>query len=762
MTFADTLRRHEVAIRATSRWLVYAMLAVPLLVGNGYFFPFIVPKYIAFRVLVELLVLGYLLLLAANPDRYRPRMTWATWAVIAYGLSAIVSGALGVNFHYSFWGTFERMESIFTTLHYVVLFLVLPAIFDRQTMLRALRVSVAFGVLLSLYGLAQKAGASWTVETGRDRISATVGNPAYVGAYLLFQMGFAAYLALHEWATKRRWLWLAALAVLLPTFVLTLTRGAMLGFLAALPLAAVLWLWLSRHDQGVARVRRWVAALLAVAVVVPVALVLARNTSFVRSTPILQRFTDISPTAGTAITRFYTWNSAWQGIQERPILGWGPEQFPVPFNKYINPLHYKGPNSETWFDHAHNIILDIGVTQGAVGVLVWLAFIGGLLAMAWRLARTPGQRSLGLVATCLLVAYVIQNMFLFDVLVVWMLLALLGCLLLVNQPPKPPVDAAANQPSVLGVLPWIYVAGLLLWLLPVNVRTAGVSKAVIVGKEMDGAADQLMTFDWYQDKVFSRPLGTGSQEAPRQASASFLDRIQTSRFKDAEQRNKALAIVQPPLEAAWHAYPYDLQTPIALAKLVALNGEASGDSKGLEQAIAIVQEARKFSPQRIELLNDLGLYQMALNRTDEAVATYEEVSRLTQGVPMSRWSLGFAYLRQGRNEDAEREMMAALQDVDFKAFVFANPNMLRRLVGLYVDQERWADLAELYRNIVTLEPQNAETWGALALTYQKLNDYDRGIAAAQEAARIEPQFREAAEGLIAELRAAQAASQRRR
>jgi len=756
-SFTASLKLHETLIRRLSQWLVYIMLAVPLLVGNSYFFPFIVPKYVTFRIIVELLVLGYLLLLAANTSKYRLRMTWVSWAVIAYGLSAVVSGVFGVNFHYSFWGTMERMESIFTSLHYVALFLILPTIFDRQTVLRALKVSVGIGVLLSLYGLAQKLGANWTVEAGRDRISATIGNPAYVGAYLLFQMGFAAYLMMRDWATKRRWLWLATLVVMLPAFVFTLTRGAMLGLLAALPLAAVLWLWFSRRDVVVARARRWVAGALVLVVIVPVVLVLARNTDFVRSTPLLQRFTDISPSAGTAVTRFYTWNSAWQGIKERPIIGWGPEQFPVPFNKYINPLHYKGPNSETWFDHAHNIILDIGVTQGAVGVAVWLAFIGGLLALAWRLARSSGQRSLGIMAICLLAAYVIQNMFLFDVLVVWMLLALLGCLLLANRSDTEPTTTD-KSPRGLAVLPWLYVIGLALWLLPVNVRTAGLSKAIIVGKEMDSAADPMMSFDWYQQHVFSRGLGTGSQEAPRQAATSFMDRLQRGTLKDAELRQKALAIIQPPLEYAWHAYPYDLQTPITLAKVVALNAEAAGDTKGIEEAISIIQEARKYSTQRIELLNDLGLYQMALNRSEDTIATYEEVVRLTNGVPIARWNLGFAYLRAGLTEDADREMSAALSDADFRAMAYGNPNMLQRLVGLYIDKERWGDLADVYRTVLMTEPQNAEMWGALALTYQKLGDYERGIVAAQEAARIEPQFKEAADQLIAELRQQQAAA----
>jgi O-antigen ligase/tetratricopeptide (TPR) repeat protein len=774
MALAEQVRRYEGMLRRGGLWLTFALVAIPLIVGNSYFFPFIVPKYLAFRIIVELLVLVYLLLLAGHPAKYKPRLSWAGWTVVAYGASAVISGAFGVDWHYSFWGTFERMESIFTTLHYVALFLVLPLMLSRDEIVRVLKVSVWASVLLCIYGLAQKSGASWTVEAGRDRISATIGNPAYVAAYLLFQMAFGVYLWAREKARVWRYVWLAIVALQLVTFIYTLTRGAMLGLIFAVPVGAGLWLWANRskaqfatpeQKARVGKMRPWVAGLLAAMLLIPGVLVAARNTSFVKSTPLLQRFTDISPSASTAKTRFYTWNSAWQGIKEKPVLGWGPEQFPVPFNKYINPLHYTGPSSETWFDHAHNIILDIWTTQGAVGVLIWLAFIGCLLWLSLRLLAHPEQRSLGIISFCLLVAYIIQNMFLFDVLVVWMMLALTGVLLLAGQPARAaagtaPAEAAPAAPSY-SWLPVVYGIGLLLWLLPVNVRTANLSKAIIIGKQLDGnTADPMQSFEWYQQKVLNASSGTGDQEVARQVSTSFLEKIQSDAFTSKpELRPKAFAIVRPPLEQAWHRYPYDLQTPIALAKVVALEGEADNNAAGIQEAINIIQEARKYSPQRIELLHDQALYELAAGQVTSSVASFEEMVKLTNGTPFARWSLGYAYLKAGRTADAQREMEASLQDPEFKAEVDTQSNMLRRLSNLYVDTEKWDALADVYRRILSLEPSNASMWGSLALTYQKLGDYANAIAAAQEAAKADPQFAGAADQLIAELKKQQ--SQRR-
>jgi O-antigen ligase/tetratricopeptide (TPR) repeat protein len=760
-----TIRTNESRLQLLARWLVYALLVIPLVVGNHYFFPFIVPKYLLFRVLVEVLVLVYLLLLLANPQRYRLRWHWASFAILGYSASAIISGALGIDWRTSFYGTFERMEGIFTTIHYVALFLVLPSLFTREEWIKILKWSVGVSVLLSLYGLVQKfnlfPSARWMVESGRDRISATIGNPSYVAAYLLFQIGFAAYLWLREKAKGWRLLWTGVLVLQFIVLILTLTRGAMLGLLVALPATALVWLWLTRRRVEpqpiliLKLVRRWVSMALIAVVVLPVALVLLRDTSIIKSVPILQRFADVSPNSTTAKTRFMTWNSAWQGIKERPIIGWGSEQFPVPFNKYIDARHYRGPNSETWFDHAHDIILDILVTQGSLGLLTWLVFIGGLLVAALKLARSKNTMTVGLVGFGILVAYIVQNLFLFDVLVVWMMLALVGGLLIGRRSE----DEAESKPMStkwIGLILVVYVLALVGWALPENIRTNHVNRQVINIRQGDNSKEAIQAqLELFEQKVFNKSVTTGYYELPRQLNSIVLYHYQQGHFTTDKERNEAMDYAIAKMREVNERYPYDLQTSLALAKTIAMQGEANKQQEKIEESIALLRKAQAYSPDRVELIYDIGLYQMALGRSDEALATYQRMVELIPNVPFAHWSYGFSLLRAGQMAEAKVEMEGALSDVDFYAYVYGNGGLIQRLVDLYVNLQDWGKLAETYRYVLTLSPDSAATWGSLALTYQKLGDYQNGIAAAQEAARLEPQFKEAADQLIKELQAAE-------
>ena len=67
--------------------------------------------------------------------------------------------------------------------------------------------------------------------------------------------------------------------------------------------------------------------------------------------------------------RLWTWGSALSGFIEKPLLGWGPENFSYAFDKYYNPNHSL---VEPWFDRAHNAFLEY-LTGG--GVLLLLAYL---------------------------------------------------------------------------------------------------------------------------------------------------------------------------------------------------------------------------------------------------------------------------------------------------------------------------------------------------------------------------------------------------
>lgn len=62
-------------------------------------------------------------------------------------------------------------------------------------------------------------------------------------------------------------------------------------------------------------------------------------------------------------TRLLLWKQSIIAFKEKPIFGWGMENFNVPFEKHYNPYF------EVWYDRAHNIFFDYLVMTGILGLL---------------------------------------------------------------------------------------------------------------------------------------------------------------------------------------------------------------------------------------------------------------------------------------------------------------------------------------------------------------------------------------------------------
>ena len=60
----------------------------------------------------------------------------------------------------------------------------------------------------------------------------------------------------------------------------------------------------------------------------------------------------------------------YRGFLDRPILGWGPENYIVPYGRFFNP---ETMTVET-LDQAHNKIIEELTTKGILGVLTYMAF----------------------------------------------------------------------------------------------------------------------------------------------------------------------------------------------------------------------------------------------------------------------------------------------------------------------------------------------------------------------------------------------------
>lgn len=391
-------------MKETALWVALGALFfipfIPLFVSGDFFFPYITSKGFAFRILAEIAV-GAWLILAFADKRYRPQFSLPLVLFFALVVWMGVADLLAVNPHKAFWSNFERMDGWVTLIHVFGFFLVAGSVLSVKnlwkswwlTFISASAVVVGIG-LLQLWGV---------MDTGQGgaRVDSTFGNASYLAAYLLFASAVTLWHALESkgWL---RWLLFALVPFQAIIIFATATRGAMLGFLAAAVLAAVLFLF----EKGNKRVKTIAVGALAGVVVLVGGFMLIKDTSFVQNDPTLTRIASISLESGT--TRFTIWGMAFEGFLARPVTGWGHEGFNYVFNTYYRPSLY---GQEPWFDRAHNMFLDWLLSGGAPALLLFVALLACVAVILYRRETSAAERVF-LIAG--LAAYSFQGLFVFD------------------------------------------------------------------------------------------------------------------------------------------------------------------------------------------------------------------------------------------------------------------------------------------------------------------------------------------------------------
>ena len=398
------------------RWVVivgiFVLPFVPLFVSSSLFFPFITGKNFAFRIIVEVVFGLWLILVFANKE-YRPR---ASWLLKAYGLLMVVmvlATIFGSDPFHSFWSNSERMEGLVGHLHLFAYFIVLISVLRSKKFWGWLvHTSLGVNAIVAVYSLLQLSGQI-KINQSSARVDATFGNATYLAVYELFHIFFILILLSHlitsaKWQKSVGTKILGAsylLLLLLDIFVLfqTETRGTALGLIFGLLVGAAVVVW---KEKARPAVRKWSVGVLAAIVLLVAMFVGVRDSNFVRNTPTLARLASINLAEGHV--RFMVWNMGWQGFKEKPVLGWGPENYMLVFNKHYNPQMH---NQEQWFDRSHNVVFDWLTTTGILGLLAYLSlFVAALYLLWWQkgVFFSVAERAL---FTGLLVAYFFHNLF---------------------------------------------------------------------------------------------------------------------------------------------------------------------------------------------------------------------------------------------------------------------------------------------------------------------------------------------------------------
>lgn len=376
----------------------------PLIFSSKFYFPFVGPKSLFFMAGVEIAFFSWLILILKFKE-YRPKINSLFLAFGFFLLVLIFSALFGVDFSRSFWSKFERMTGILMWLHLFALFLLTSSLFKSLTEWENFfQISVLVSFLISLIALGEKAGIEALKFS--DRGGSTLGNTSFLGSYLLFNAFLTLWLFWRKKDLRSRSFLGFVFLVIAGAIYFSQARAASGALLGGIVLLFLFWLSFKENSLKVKIVGRVFLSLFLLVAIISVFLV------FVPGSFVYRKFGELTTQA-----RFVNWEIAKKAFLERPLLGWGPENYPLAFNKYFNPcLFIAECGGEIWFDRAHNIIFDTLVFGGIFGLLGYLSLFGIFYFSFWKKyfkEKTIDFWTFSIFPICL-TSYFVQNLTVFD------------------------------------------------------------------------------------------------------------------------------------------------------------------------------------------------------------------------------------------------------------------------------------------------------------------------------------------------------------
>ncbi len=725
------------------RWGSYLILFLPFLIYRHTLFPYIFPKIISFQILVEIIFAAWLIL-AAYKKKYRPK--WKNPLILSLtifmGVLALTM-LFGVNISRSFWSTQERMTGVLTMFHFYLWFLILTSCFRGWKEWRKfIWASLLSSFLVGLYALGQKLNFQFLLGEGEARLSSTLGNPIYLSVFAMLHIFLAGFLVLIE----KKWFWRGSALILLCFNLVIMSLGASRAVISAFGLSLLLFLIFLIFILPSKKIKIGLILLLIIIIGGVVFLFTQKDKPWVSKAPFfLQRMMKIE---GALWGRTTAWEIAFQGFKEKPISGWGWENFNVVFNKYYQPQYLEGGLALTWWDRSHNQVMDLLVLTGILGIISYFAVFLFLFWLFFKKIRKKLKTTLSNkiaigILGLMFAAYFIQNLFVFDTpapLIVFYFSLGLVYFMTTNQGEEEKREE--KRVSFPIVLIFLIIIFLPLSIYKFNIKPLKQSK--LAHKAASVSRTDLRTGLSFYEKALEKPCFTNP--GIRLQLIKSVTRADSERKTDSKVLKDGFEMAISEMKKSVEEHPLDVRYYLYLGQLY--NTASSFDKNYLIKSEEILKKAQKLSPKRQEVFYELGWANFLQGKSEEAVGIFKEALLLNEKILDSHWNLGLAYISDKKYEEGIKEIEKASQ---MGRKFDEDPNTILFIAQAYDKVSNYSRATSLCDLALYYEPENIKAMSQKIIYFARWGKKSTVLKLLEEISKIDPVMAEEVKKAIEKL-----------
>ena len=718
---------------------IYCALLLPLAFTSQTMFPWHFGKTVIFQILVELLVLLLVIYQSLSKDKLKVRFTLLDYAILSFGAALIIASLLGVNINRSFWGDQQRAQGVFTWLHFIAFYFVLRA------MVREKKEWVKLGFFILGVSLASSLIAFFgrnisffnEIISRDNRISGLIGNPIFFSAYLIIPafLSFSLFLAFNR-KTYWRYIALGVGIINLIALYLSQIRGAFLGIVAGAVFSGIFYIILGKSRKT----RIYLAGILAVFILTLGGLYVfnLKSDYLLRKVPRLHSLLDISPTATTASTRILAWRTAISAWRDKPLLGWGPENFQDAFDKHYNPKFLSFSFDETIWDKPHNVPLDFLATAGIIGFLTYMSIIGSAFYFLIKLVKREEEEEIKaslIIITGALAAYFIQSLFAIETsnsLLLWLiLLAFISSYYAKYALRKTKEKRAGLLENPLVINALIILSLIVLPFLAyknINIYRASVA----MGNARDSASIDSV-FLWQKNA----PQVLKAEVPILWEQAIFLTKDMSDMDKNGKLDKATLDIVSPRLTRIFdeeiEKYPTSFVLRFWAGQFYGFLGEYV-DTAYFEKSNKCYEEALAINDKRQSVPPLLAKNYYLMGQPEKGLEILKDLTAENDDYPEVHWFYGLGLLQSGIRAEGILELEKG------QGYGLNSDKNIQFLIDLYAEEKSYQKIVPLYKILISKDPANPQYYASLAVAYSLVGDKQNAKATIEKAVEIQPEL----------------------
>lgn len=332
--------------------------------------------------------------------------------LLLFLLFTVISSLFSVDPGKSIYGLYDRQQGFIMQLYYAVFFiLVLFNIKDLSQIKRIFFVIILASVIACLYGLAQKLGydfMDWDrLSSTTNRITATLGQPNYLAMYLLLVMPVTIYYLIINRLALRVFTGIA-LALQLLCFYFTYSFSAWLSAIFGIIIIAALYILFNKTlgtlvNKKLFKNNNNIKNITIIALTILILFSAFLGAIYTNNT-LSRKISGLFRLEGSAAARINYWQAGMDAAKERLLLGYGPETQGDVLAAYYQNDWGRLNRVNSIPNRAHNIVIDILLTIGLVGLII----LAGLVIMFLKIiaANIKNNQSIPL-------SYVFLSIFIF-------------------------------------------------------------------------------------------------------------------------------------------------------------------------------------------------------------------------------------------------------------------------------------------------------------------------------------------------------------